>query len=498
MDTTSPEKESMDHTNLLRRAIDAASARGATYVEARYGRRNQETLGFADGRRVTAGRRHSEGWGIRVISGGAWGFASTSDLSEAVLDDLLADAFAIASATQLAGGAPVEMAPHEPVVAEHRAIGSIDPFSVSMADRAELMGSVHAEMRGVDGITATRATLDFHREVMELVTSEGTEISQEIAIVGGGYVARAAADGSLAMRSYPHHGGSDYATGGFEWFESMDFVGNAARTAREAVLLLSTDPCPSMTTTVILDPAMIGTVLHETVGHATELDRILGHERDNFGSSFVQVHDIGSFPYASPAVTVTADATYQGAAGSYGYDGEGVAAQRLPLITDGVLVGVTNSRESAAAIGTLSAGTGRVAGWSRIPMARMTNIVLQPGTKTLDELIADVDDGIYISGDATTDIDDNRELCAFGGEIGWRIRHGELAEPVARPVLFTDSHQLLRQADAVACEDESWVTGIFGCGKGQPWQFLFTGQGGPPARFRNVTVGAPDGHPFHG
>lgn len=488
----------MDHANLLRRAIDAASARGATYVEARYGRRSEETVGFADGRPVTAGRRCSDGWGIRIISGGAWGFASTADVSEAVLGELLTDAFAIADATRLAGGAPVTMAAHGPVVAEHQEIGSIDPFSVSMADRVELMGSVHAEMQGVDGITATRATLDFHREVMELITSEGTEIRQETGIVGGGYVARAAGNGFGAMRSYPHHGGSDYATGGFEWFESMDFVGNAARTAHEAVLLLNADPCPSMTTTVVLDPAMVGTVLHETVGHATELDRILGHERDSFGSSFVQVHDIGSFPYASPAISVTADATLPGGAGSYGFDGEGVAAQRLALITNGVLVGVTNSRESAAAIGTSSAGTGRVAGWSRIPMARMTNVVLQPGTKTLDELIADVDDGIYITGDATTDIDDNRELCAFGGEIGWRIRRGELAEPVARPILFTDSHQLLRQADAVGSEDESWVTGIFGCGKGQPWQFLFTGQGGPPARFRNVTVGAPDGHPDSG
>lgn len=488
----------MDHASLLRDAVNTATARGATYVEARYGRHTQETVRFSDGRRFGPGRRVTHGWSVRLVSKGAWGFASTSDVSMDALPGLIAAAFEISEASRSAGGRPVELSPHEPVVAEHRAIGQVDPFSVSMSDRADLMGAIHAEMATVDGITSTRGSLDFHREVMELITSEGTEILHEIGIVGGGYLARASTESETAMRSFPHHGGADYATGGFEWYEAMDFVGNATRTAREALLLLNAEACPRTTTTVILDPAMIGTALHETVGHATELDRILGEERDNFGSSFVQEHDIGSFPYASPAVSVTADATYPGGAGSYGFDGEGVPAQRLPLIADGVLVGALNSRESAAAIGTTSAGTGRAAGWARIPMARMTNLILEPGSKTLDELVANVDDGIYIVGDATTDIDDNRELCAFGGEIGWRIRRGELAEPVAKPIIFTDSHQLLRQADAVGRREESWITGIFGCGKGQPWQFLFTGQGGPPARFRNVAVGAPEGSKRHG
>ena len=126
-------------------------------------------------------------------------------------------------------------------------------------------------------------------------------------------------------------------------------------------------------------------------------------------------------------------------------------------------------------------------------MARMTTVALEPGDADLETLIGDIDEGIYITTDVVTDIDDNRELCSFGGEIGWRIRHGRLTEPIARPYLYTDSHRLLRSCDRIGSADESVVTGILGCGKGQPWQFIHTGQGGPPARFRNVSVGPPEG-----
>ena len=126
-------------------------------------------------------------------------------------------------------------------------------------------------------------------------------------------------------------------------------------------------------------------------------------------------------------------------------------------------------------------------------MARMTNVYLEPGDDTLESLIGDVEDGIYIATDAMTDIDDNRELCSFGGEIGWRIRSGRLAEPIKRPYVYTDTHSLLEACDGIGSADERVVTGILGCGKGQPWQFIFTGQGGPPARFRNVSVGPPRG-----
>lgn len=488
------QKGRMDNERVLRTAVEAAGSLGAQYAEARYGRKHRMSVSFDSGKITGSGEQTSEGWGIRVLVDGYWGFAAAPGIRNSDVDSLLAAAVDLANAARTVGGGRAELAPVSPTTTEHLAIGESDPFQVPFAAIQALIEAIHSEMVGSPSFSGSRGMLDFHRDVMELITSEGTTITQHIGVVGGGYVATADDGERTARRTFPHHGGKDYAAAGFEWFQRMGFVDNAKRTAAEAASLLGGVPCPRMErSTVVLDPAMVGTVLHETVGHATELDRMIGEERDNFGSSFATPEDIGTFPYASPTVSVNADATYPLAAGSYGFDAEGVAAQSLPVIENGVLVGAMNSRESAAVIGATPAGTGRAVDWTRIPMARMTNMVLLPGEGSTQDLIAGVDDGLYIRGDMTTDIDDNREMCAFGGEIGWRIRRGELAEVVERPIIFADSHQLLRQVDRVAGPDESWVTGILGCGKGQPWQFVFSGQGGPPARFRNVEVGLPEG-----
>ena len=481
----------MDHRGLLNEAVERGLAAGASYVEARYGSKRRDLLAMSDGDVASSGTEFDEGYGVRVLVDGAWGFAAADGLANGSPADVVAEAVVLARTAATVAGASAELAPHAAVHDDVYEVGEIDPADVAVSARAEMLRGVMDEMARVPGVVATKAMMDIHRDVMELVTSEGTEITQTWGIVGGGYIALAEGKGRKARRSFPHHDGKDYASAGLEWFQTERFRASATRIAEEAVLLLDAESCPAMTTTVVLDPAMIGTTLHETVGHATELDRILGDERDNFGASFVTVDRIGSFRYGSPLVNVTADATLAGGAGSYGYDAEGVPAQRVPIISNGVLVDALNSRECAAVVGRPSNGTARASSWNRIPMARMTNVALDPGEDTLESLIAGVDDGIYITTDAMTDIDDNRELCSFGGEIGWRIRNGQLAEPISRPFLYTDTHGILGSCDGIGSADESIVTGILGCGKGQPWQFIHTGQGGPPARFRNVEVGPP-------
>jgi len=470
----------------LRRAVDAALGQGAQHVEARYGRETREPLTLVDGEVSSSRREETEGVGIRVLVDGGWGFCAAADAPDPTV---LADrAIALARASSRVGPREVVLAPIEAVTGEYKLVGARDPADVSFQERLDLLRAVDAAL-SVGGIVRREVNMEIRREQMLLVTSDGSEIHQELSLVGGGFACKAQSNGRTATRTYPHHGGWSYATGGFEWFDEIDLEGAAPRIAAEALLLLDATPFSPSITTVILDPMMIGTLLHETVGHATELDRSLGEERENFGATFVRPERVGTYPYASPAVTVTADATYPGAAGSYLYDAEGAPAGRVPLIEQGVLVGLATSRECAAEIGQASSGAARASSWNRIPMARITNLVLEPGEHTLETLIADVDDGVYIATDATTDIDDNRELCAFGGEIGWRIRHGKLAEPLSRPIIYGDTHSFLRNCDAVGSRDEVQVSGIAGCGKGQPWQFVTTGQGGPPARFRNVQLG---------
>lgn len=476
----------MSNPESLRRAVDAALSQGAQHVEARYGREAREALTLVDGE-VSANRREeTAGVGIRVLLDGGWGFCAAADASDPTV--LANRAIALARASSRVGPREVALAPVAPVMGEHRLVGERDPAAVSIQERLELLRAIDAAL-ALSGIVRREVNMEIRREEMLLVTSDGSEIHQELSLVGGGFACKAQTNGQSASRSYPHHGGWSYATGGFEWFDEIDLVGEAPRVAAEALLLLDAKPCPASVTTVILDPMMIGTLLHETVGHATELDRSLGEERESFGATFVRPELVGTYPYGSPAVTVMADATYPGAAGSYLFDAEGAPAARVPLIEQGVLAGLATSRECAAEIAQASSGAARASCWNRIPMARITNLVLQPGEHTLETLIAGVDDGVYIATDATTDIDDNRELCAFGGEIGWRIRHGRLAEPLARPIVYGDTHSFLRNCDGVGSRDEMQVSGIAGCGKGQPWQFVTTGQGGPPARFRNVHVG---------
>jgi len=481
----------MEHKGLLAEAVERGLEWGASYVEARYGRADRQLLSLSDGAVASSGSELDMGVGVRMLVDGYWGFAASGTAGDGLATALVEQAGMIARQAARGGALPAVLAPHDPVVDDVVEVGAVDPASVSIDERIDLLRGVHESMSQVPGVAGTRAQMGIHREFMELITSEGTEITQEWGVVGGGYVALAEGEGTRARRSYPHHGGWDYASAGFEYFQADSFHGAAPRIAQESVLLLDAEVCPSTTTTVVLDPAMIGTMLHETVGHATELDRILGDERDNFGASFVTVDRIGSFPYGAPIVNIVADATLPGGAGSYRYDAEGVPAQNIPIIENGILVNALNSRECAVAVNQPSNGTARASSWNRIPMARMTNVVLQPGDDTLESLIAGVDDGIYIVTDVMTDIDDNRELCSFGGEIGWRIRSGELAEPIVRPYLYTDTHEIQGSCDGIGSAAESVVTGILGCGKGQPWQFIFTGQGGPPARFRNIAVGPP-------
>ena len=475
----------MSHPESLRRAVDAALSQGAQHVEARYGRETREVLTLVDGEVSASRRDETAGVGVRVLVDGGWGFCAAADDDPTVLAER---AIALARASSRVGSREVVLANVAAVKAEHKLVGERDPTNVSLQERLDLLRGVDAAL-SVSGIVRREVNMEIRREEMLLVTSDGSEIQQELALVGGGFACKAQSNGRSATRTYPHHGGWSYATGGFEWFDEIDLEGAAPRIAAEALLLLDAKPFSSAVTTVILDPMMIGTLLHETVGHATELDRSLGEERESFGATFVTSERVGTYPYASPTVTVTADATYPGAAGSYRYDAEGAPATCVPLIEHGVLVGLSTSRECAAELGQATTGAARASSWNRIPMARITNLVLQPGEHTLESLIADVDDGVYIATDATTDIDDNRELCAFGGEIGWRIRHGRLSEPLSRPIIYGDTHSFLRNCDGVGSLEETQVSGIAGCGKGQPWQFVTTGQGGPPARFRNVQLG---------
>jgi TldD protein len=208
------------------------------------------------------------------------------------------------------------------------------------------------------------------------------------------------------------------------------------------------------------------------------------------GTSFLSIGDLNSFQYGSELMNVTSDATVPGGVGTFGYDDEGVAAQRVMLVENGVLVGFQTSRETASAIGAdRSNGTMRAEGWEHFPLIRMANVNLLPGEGSLEDLLADVDEGIYMETNKSWSIDDKRKNFQFGCEIAWEIRDGRLARMFKNPRYTGITPLFWGSCDAIAGQTEWRMWGTPNCGKGQPGQTMRVGHGTAPARFRSVAVG---------
>jgi TldD protein len=243
-------------------------------------------------------------------------------------------------------------------------------------------------------------------------------------------------------------------------------------------------------TTLIVSGAQAAMLLHECAGHPLEADRALGAEVSLSGGTYATPERRGSFKYGSPLVSVFADATIPGALGSYGYDDEGVPAQRTELIREGIFTGYMSGRESAAELGGQSTGAARADGWQRIPLVRMTNLCLEPGESSLAEMIATTKRGIFVDMSKGLSIDEKRLNFRFGTEVGYEIRDGKLGRLLKNCSYTGVTPQFWGECDALGGTDEFAVHGIPSCNKGEPLQVAHIGHGTVPARFRNVQVGA--------
>ncbi|MGH2806340.1 MAG: TldD/PmbA family protein [Actinomycetota bacterium] len=472
------------------RALDAAVAAGATYADVRAVELDTESLGVRDDTVESLERTESIGFGVRVLVDGAWGFASSARLDDAEAAAVAQTAVEVGRASATAISKPVELVSEPKHEDSWTSPHEIDPFTVSLEDKVGLLVSATAEMNKVEGVRLARGTMDLLRQRTLFVSSEGSRIEQTVVQTGAGIEAVAVADGDVQQRSYPGSFRGHFASAGYELVDQMDLPGNAQRTAEEAVALLSAPLCPAGETTLVLDGHQVMLQVHESVGHPTELDRVLGMEAAFAGTSFVGIEDTGKLRYGSDLVNITADATITGGIGSYAYDDEGVAAQRVDLIKNGILVGFQTSRETAAAVGAdRSNGTMRAEGWENFPLIRMTNINLLPQSGSLDDLIADVDDGIFMATNKSWSIDDKRKNFQFGCEIAWEIKKGKLGRMLKDPRYTGITPVFWGSCDAVAGEEEWKVWGTPNCGKGQPGQTMRVGHGTSPARFRNVSVG---------
>ena len=476
--------------DLIDRALDAAERGGATYTEVRVAERETEQLTVKNGALEAATSNVSAGFGVRVLVNGAWGFSSSRSQEPGEADRVAAEALEIARASALARKLPVELDDTPPVKDTYRTPHIEDPFAVSLDEKLRLLMEADAAMGRVDGVAIRESNLVAGRERKTFATSAGAWIEQEIVEAGGGIEATAVNDSEMQQRSYPNSFGGQVVTGGFEAVRGLELVEHAQETAELAVALLDAPQCPAGEMDLVLDSTQVALQIHESCGHPTELDRVFGTEASFAGTSFLTTDKLDELRYGSELVHIDADATAPGGLGTFGYDDEGVPAQNVPLVSGGVLVGYLTSRETAPRIGRRSMGSARAWAWSHIPLIRMTNINLRPGDAgTLEDLIADTRDGIFMSVNKSWSIDDRRLNFQFGDQAGWIIKNGKRAQLVKNPTYTGITPRFWGSLDAICGPDEWTLWGLPNCGKGEPMQVGHVGHGAAPARFRGVKVG---------
>ena len=478
--------------DLAERALNAALLKGAVYADVRVIESRERLLSTKNGVPGQVCEAESLGLGVRVIADGAWGFASTDGMMRENLEATAAKAVAIARASALCKKTDLVLAPEEKITDTWKAPVQLDPFQIPVSRSLDLLLRADAELHKVKGVTLAETAMKFHRIDQLFLSSIGSVIRQTKTQSGAGIVATAYSENEIQKRSYPNSFGGQHQIRGYELVEELDLVGNAGRTGEEAVMLHWAAPCPEGVRDLILNGSQLGLQVHESVGHPIELDRVLGMEANFAGNSFLTLDKLRKLRYGSEMVNVVADATvaHGPGLGTFAYDDEGVPAQCTPIIDHGRFVGYISSRETAPAIGQArSNGTMRAESWNRIPLIRMTNISLLPGSWKFDDLIADTDDGIYMETNRSWSIDDKRYNFQFGTEIAWEIKGGKKVRMLKNPSYGGITTDFWNACDAV-CDRNSWVLwGTPNCGKGQPMQTIGTGHGAAPARFRKIQVG---------
>ncbi|MDR5753119.1 MULTISPECIES: TldD/PmbA family protein [unclassified Caballeronia] len=332
----------------------------------------------------------------------------------------------------------------------------------------------------IAGVTLTRIEQTF-------ITSDGVRIDQRFNLVMPQFTAVAHAAGDTQVRTL----GGDYGTlaqGGVEVLARYRFDGAGERIAEEALQLLAAPNCPSGPRDLLLMPDQMMLQIHESIGHPLELDRILGDERNFAGSSFVRREDFGTYRYGSPLLNVTFDPGYAAEAATYAFDDDGTPAHKAYLIRDGVLERPLGGALSQQRAGLPGVANSRASSWNRPPIDRMANLNIEPGSSSLDEMIAGIERGIMMRTNTSWSIDDHRNKFQFGCEWGQLIENGRLTQVVRQPNYRGISANFWRSLAAVGNEETRRVYGTSMCGKGEPMQIVRVGHASPACVFSNVDV----------
>ncbi len=456
----------------LEDALASLRAPALRYADVRFTATHEQHVRVRNGEVETLASTVDRAVGVRVLVGDGWGFAASSDVSEEALRRAAARALEVAAASHIASSQKVTLSHVAPHIAVWSSRYEIDPWSIPLEQKIDYLLAATEPMRSDPRIHQVSGDISCYRQEKVFASTGGSYIEQTTTEMGAGIEAAAMEDGEFQRRTYPNPFGGDYQAAGWEFLQALDLPAKA----------------PAGKFDLIVGSSQLALQVHESCGHPTELDRAMGLEISLAGGSFLQPEMLGTFRYGSELVNIVGDATIPGSIGSFGFDDDGVPAQRFHLIENGMFVGYLTGRDTAPAIGRASNGTVRAETAARIPIIRMTNINLEPGTTPLADIIADTKHGIFVDTNKSWSIDDVRLNFQFGCEVAYEIENGRLGRLLRNPVYGGTTPEFWRSCDAVA-DRASWqLWGLPNCGKGDPMQTMRVAHGAPVARFRGVEM----------
>ncbi|WP_083283639.1 TldD/PmbA family protein [Humibacillus sp. DSM 29435] len=432
-------------------------------------------------------REYNVGIGVRVLVGGAWGFASRP--LGASGDPAAAARRALAVARAGIGvGARSRLPAREGISGRYATEVRLDPFAVDDASRHGLLADVMATMTGPAAVRDAQAGVNAKRQHRHYADTEGSRQHQHLMESGAMMVATASDGHDIQRRSYPNSFHGDTAGAGWEFVLGLEMVANAGRVGEEAVALLTAPVATPGRADLVIGAQQVSLQIHESAGHPLELDRILGDEQNFAGTSFIGVDDVGRLRYGSAAVSITSDPTVPGTRGSFAFDDEGTPASRTPLVVAGIVHNTLSSRESAARAGLPVTGAARSDGWAYLPVCFSTHVHLEPGHGSLSELLERLGTGYYLDDNHSWSIDDRRVNFQFGTEVAYEVKRGRRGRLLKNFSYGGVTPQFWGSVEAVAGPEEVRNFG-YPCGKGEPKQWGFLSHGAAPILVRDQRIG---------
>ena len=473
---------------LCEHAINITSHLGADYSDIRITDDRSQRIIVMDRSPKEISDTNTYGFGIRVLKGGAWGFASSNVITKKEIEKIAKRAFSIAEASALLSREQgIVLAPEPKHIDSFITPVQIDPFSIGMDEKTALFLRINESMLRVKLIVKVIAYCMANRRHQYFASQEGSFIETLITTVIADYTAFAAKGNDSQSRSIQ----ANPLNAGWEHIISLGLEENAERVAEEAVAKLSASFPKEGKKDLVLNPTHLSLTIHESVGHPTELDRVMGYEANFAGTSFVTTEKKGTFRYGSKLVNFFADNTLPGGLATTGYDDEGVQCQRWDIVKNGIFVDYSSTREVAPLIGEKrSRGSGRADAYYNFPINRIPNLCLAAGTKNIspEELIAKVKDGIYIEGRGSFSIDQRRLNFQFGGDLFYEIKNGKKKRMLRDVIYHSITPRFWGSLDGLTGKQYWEPRGVFNCGKGEPMQRAQMTNGAPYALFRNIDV----------